>query len=165
MDNDGARLVLNELCVAFEITYFDLASDILYDENSLMYGGRVFVNFDDKGCLYCSEEISAAGAAADLSSPETRKDRGDIYGVSKDHLTATGPSVVSINGVVASIGVTEFMVRVTGLRESRRFLQYYADKGIIREREIDLSASANCHYCKSVRGKREGANIERYLQI
>ena len=49
VDNDESRFILNELCIAFEIPYFDLASDIKNNH----YGGRVFINFDENGCLYC----------------------------------------------------------------------------------------------------------------
>ena len=41
LDNDGARLILNELCLAYMKPYFDLASDIPTGE--AQYGGRVCV--------------------------------------------------------------------------------------------------------------------------
>ena len=44
VDNDGARLILNELCLAYTKTYFDLASDIV--EGGKNYGGRVCVAQD-----------------------------------------------------------------------------------------------------------------------
>lgn len=163
VDNDETRLVLNELCVAYEIPYFDIASEIR-NENGLVYGGRVFVNFDDKGCLYCHDEISRTGVDLEHSSPEARKDREDIYGVSAECLGEAGPSVISINGVVASLAVTEFMVMITGLRTPNRFLRYYGnkDRGIVCTREEpDIS---DCYYCKIVRGQHENANVERYYK-
>ena len=40
LDNDGARLILNELCAAYTLPYIDLASEII-PSNSTDYGGRV----------------------------------------------------------------------------------------------------------------------------
>lgn len=162
VDNDGSRLVLNELCSAFEIPYLDLASDIMNDGHSLVYGGRVFVNFDDTGCLCCYNEISPSEAGIELEPPEAQKDRKKIYGVSKKHLDVTGPSVVSIDGVVASLAVTEFMVMITGLRRPKPLLHYYGEKGIVTINKD--KPRSGCYYCKSVRGRRDKADIDRYIE-
>lgn len=162
VDNDGSRLVLNELCCAFEIPYLDLASDIIKDEYGLVYGGRVFVNFDNNGCLCCYEVISPSNASLELESPEAKKDREKIYGISQKYLGETGPSVVSIDGLVASVAVTEFMVMITGLREPNRLLNYRGHLGIVNRSED--KPHPNCYYCKSVRGKRNNANVDRYYK-
>ncbi|MDH5754329.1 MAG: ThiF family adenylyltransferase [Candidatus Bathyarchaeota archaeon] len=159
VDNDGARLVLNELCVAFEIPYFDLASDI-GNKTGLVYGGRVFANTDDGGCLFCYGLISPSQARTDLMSPEARRKEETIYGVPKEHLDRTGPSVVSINGVIASLAVTEFMAMITGLRPPYRLLQYHGHRGIVNL-NVD-KPYPDCYYCKYVRGRRESAEIDRY---
>lgn len=161
VDNDGCRLVLNELCIAYEIPYIDLASDI-NPENCLVYGGRVFVNFDDNGCLYCYELISPSNAGIDLSSTEMQKDRETIYGVSREYLGETGPSVVSINGVVASLAVTEFIAMITGLRQPNRLLQYHGHMGIVNI--TTDKPYLDCYYCKSVRGCHDDADIDRYYK-
>ena len=163
VDNDGSRLVLNELCSAFEIPYLDLASDIIKDEHSLDYGGRVFVNFDNNGCLCCYKVISLSNASLELESPETQIDREKIYGVSQKYLDETGPSVVSIDGVVASLAVTEFMVMITGLREPNRLLNYRGHFGIVNKSKD--KPHPNCYYCKSIRGRRDNTNIDRYYKF
>lgn len=160
VDNDGSRLVLTELCSAFEIPYFDLASDIIKEESGLIYGGRVFVNFDDNGCLCCYNVISLLDASMELESDESRRDRDEIYGVSQEYLAGTGPSVVSIDGVVASLAVTKFMVMITGLRIPNRLLYYHGHQGIVTINTDE--PSPNCYYCKTVRGKRNKASLDRY---
>lgn len=163
VDNDGSRLILTELCSAFEIPYFDLASDIINNEEfDFSYGGRVFVNFDDAGCLCCYNIISPLNAGIDLESEEARKGRTEIYGVSREYLPSTGPSVVSINGVVASLAVTEFMVMITGLRSPNRLLNYHGHRGVVNV-SVD-KPQPDCYYCKSIRGKYNDANIGRYLK-
>lgn len=163
LDNDGSRLILNELCIAFEIPYFDLASDIIIDD-SLSYGGRVFVNFDNNGCLYCYDLISVQDAGKELSSLSAQRDFEKIYGVSKEYLKGTGPSVVSINGIIASLAATEFMVMITGLRSPSRLLCYHGHLGGIVNKNIEGPSNKDCYYCKSVRGSRDKANVERYYK-
>lgn len=55
-------------------------------------------------CLVCMGELDPVEAGRDLERPEERENRRAIYGVTEDLLGARGPSVVSINGVVASHG-------------------------------------------------------------
>jgi hypothetical protein len=159
VDNDGARLVLNELCSAFEIPYFDIASEI--DNNAtLAYGGRIFINTDNRGCLYCYDLISTTEAREFLLSPKDRKSEETIYGVPKTELDRAGPSVVSINGVIASLAVTEFIAMVVSLRPPNRFLQYHGHSGIVTK-NIDKPIS-DCYYCIKVRGLGEKAEVNRY---
>lgn len=164
VDNDGSRLVLNELCVAFEIPYFDLATDINSENNNLVYGGRVFINFDNEGCLMCygGGLLSTSDAMLDLISPNRRKEYQEIYGVAPKYLGRTGPSIVSINGVIASLAITEFVVMITGLRQPNRLIQYYGEKGIVTVSKD--KGRQDCYYCKCVRGLGEKANIDRYLR-
>ena len=160
LDNDAARLVLNELCLAYSKPYFDLASDIPIGE--AQYGGRVCVVWQDAGCLICYGEIDAAEANLASMTEDQRRDHEDIYGVRAEALGEAGPSVVSINGVVASLAVTEFMLVATGMNEQpRKFLKYYGHRGIITR--VTDTPNPRCYYCAVVRGKGDSAGLNRYL--
>jgi hypothetical protein len=67
-------------------------------------------------CLMCLDILDQEEVRQDLASPSERRDRDRIYGVDRNFLDEAGPSVVSINGVIASLAVTEFMVTVTEIR-------------------------------------------------
>ena len=159
LDNDGTRLILNELCLAYDKPYFDLASGI--DVKEGRYGGRVCVRWNGIGCLVCHELLDPAEAGMDLLSDKQRKNREAIYGMPVGSLAAAGPSVVSINGVVASLGVTEFMLAVSGIREPRGVLTYDGNRGVV------LAKSApprdGCYFCSSILGKGDDADVQRYL--
>jgi hypothetical protein len=87
---------------------------------------------DGSRCLVCLPGIlDQAETARDRMSPEQRDADRRIYGVDQDALAATGPAVVSVNGVVASLGVTEFMVYVSGLRQPAAQLTYRGDFGTV----------------------------------
>jgi hypothetical protein len=161
LDNEGARMILNELCTAYSKPYIDLASDIIPDE-SPDYGGRVCISWDGQGCIVCYGQLDVAEAHAELESPEGQQDRRAIYGIPREALDDVGPSVVSINGIIASLGVTEFMLWVTGIRLPKRLLTYHGNMGRVTA-SVDEPAP-DCYYCKEVRGKGDAADVQRYLR-
>ena len=161
LDNEGTRLILNELCLAYNKPYIDLATDI--SDDGKQYGGRVCVVRDGNGCLMCTGNIDVQEAQRDLVGEALAEDIRKIYGVDQQALGRVGPSVVSINGVIASLGVTEFMLMATELRQSpKRVLKYHGERGIITESRDD--PTADCYYCMNIRGKRSEAGVERYIK-
>jgi hypothetical protein len=58
--------------------------------------------------------------------------------------------VVSINGAVASLAVTEFIAYVTAMRPVNRHLSYYGHLAQIRRSEDP--STPDCYYCTSIRG-------------
>jgi hypothetical protein len=160
LDNDGARLILNEYAKAYSKEYYDLASDIEQDAG-LRYGGRVARIDQTPGCLVCLGHIDLAAAREDLESDTARRDRTKIYGVDTELLDEGGPSVVSINGVVASLGVTEYMLSVAGVRSPKRLLTYRGDRGIVTTGDAD--AAPGCYFCKTIAGAGASAAVERYI--
>lgn len=162
VDNDGPRLILTELCAAYEIPYFDLASEVIHDTH-LNYGGRIFTSSNNEGCLACYDEISTEEVQKYLESKEIRETKLTIYGVDKNILSDSGPSVVTLNAVIAGHAVMEFMVMVTGLRKPSRLLTYRGDWGGIVCQSDDTPIIPDCYYCKAVRGKGIKAKVERYI--
>jgi molybdopterin-synthase adenylyltransferase len=159
VDDDPQRLILNELCAAYARPYIDLASDISPRDNA--YGGRVFFAVGD-GCLHCMNQLDLQAITERLADEAEKRDRDTIYGVPKAALGDGGPSVVSINGVVASLGVTEFLAHVTELREPQRLIEYRGHTG-----KVLVSKDAvpkDCWYCKGIWSQGESADVERYLK-
>lgn len=161
VDNDGARLILNEYAKAYSKEYYDLASDIEQDAG-LRYGGRVVRVDQIPGCLVCLGHIDLAAARQDLESEAARCDRAKIYGVDTELLEEGGPSVVSINGVVASLGVTEYMVGVANIRLPKRLVVYRGNQGIVTTGVV--AAPPSCYFCNTVAGSGPSAGVERYLE-
>lgn len=161
LDNDGARLILNEFALAFDKQYFDIATDI-ERKDSLRYGGRVSLVGQGPGCLVCMELIDADAARIDLESPVSRGDRAAAYGVHESLLDEAGPSVVSINGVVASLAVTEYAIATTGLRQPCRHLTYRGDLGVVTKNTA--SSHSDCYFCNVVRSTGERSGVTRFLR-
>ena len=160
LDDDVPRVILTELCAAYTKPYFDLASDILLEESA--YGGRVCVAWDGQGCLICLKQVDLQAVQQGLAGEAARRDRETIYGLPTSELEEKGPSVVSINGVVASLAVTEFMLAVTGVRsEPKRHLIYRGNLGIVT---VDKTPPvADCYYCTELWGKGVMAGVERHI--
>jgi hypothetical protein len=161
VDSEGARLVLTELCAAYRLPYFDIASGIEVGDIP-RYGGRVCAALRGECCLVCLGQIDMNEAQQELGGPEARKLREAIYGVDKTYLGRVGPSVVSINGVVASLAVTEFAVGVTGIREPRRLITYRGDMGgVLVSNDMP---KPDCFYCKGLWGQGDRADTRRYIR-
>jgi len=162
LDSEGTRLILTELCSAYARPYFDLATDIPPGER-LRYGGRVcFAGGIGIGCLVCLDELDLDEAHADLGGPEFHRVRQEIYGMDQELLGEKGPSVVSINGAVASLAVTEFAVAVAGIRSPNVLLKYYAHRGTVVVNNDP--PHPDCYYCCEVRGQRARADVQRYIR-
>lgn len=162
LDTDGARTVFNELCLAYGIPFIDLATDIKPGPDAV-YGGRLFSRWHgERGCLVCAGEIDMARATQELASARAREDRRNLYGIDKEHLDGRGPSVVSLNGVIASLGVTELMCALTGLRPPARFINYRGDRSSASPRQV---ISTGCYYCDTIAGSRDDGGVERYFTM
>jgi len=160
-DNDGARHYLNEFSLAFNKKYIDCASDI--DVDSLEFGGRVFTLLDDGPCLYCLDELNPDEVREFLENRAAREDRIAIYGINKEDTGGGGPAVVSLNGIIASIAVNEFLVLIANLRQPEVLLSYYGSKGIVTKRKC--YPDKDCYYCNSVKGEKDKIDFKRYFNI
>ena len=161
LDSEGTRLVLNEWCAAYSRPYLDLASDILPGDPP-RYGGRICVAWNGDGCIACLGMLDLREAQEDLEGPAERENRRAIYGVGPEALSRSGPSVVSLNGVVASLAVTEFMVAVTGLRQPNRLMTYHGSTGKVAVSQDQ--PRADCYNCKAVWGRGDSVDVHRYIR-
>jgi molybdopterin/thiamine biosynthesis adenylyltransferase len=155
LDDDGARFVLNDVATAYGKPYIDLASDVV----DRTFGGRIIVNWDGSGCLYCLDELDQSAIHEFLESEAERKNRAEVYGVDRSLLGSVGPSVVSINGVIASLSITEYMVACTGMRSPHKFINYdgLATRVSVRKQ----LPRSSCPYCNQW-GLGDRADVDRY---
>lgn len=118
VDNDGARLIMNELALAYHIPYIDLATGIAVENGEIVEaGGRVVFVSPNGPCLLCLDEIDRSEAAFFLGDDEEREEqltRGYISGIN-----AESPSVVSLNGSISSLSINELAVVLSGLRPNQ----------------------------------------------
>ena len=160
VDEDGVRVVLLEACCVFQKPYIDLATDVP-DENT--YGGRVIFTGIGKGCPKCREELDDDEIDWYFSSPEQRKEKERIYGVRKRALGDTGPSVIFLNGVVASAGIGEFATYVNpSLRQPIPHLIYRGNMGILTK--PTEAPNPNCYFCATLWNQKMKSDVYRYAK-
>jgi len=161
VDNDAARFVLNHLAAAYGKPLIDVASEIIVDRDGKLkeFGGRVIVALPGTFCLLCAGEIDLEAAKQALESPEERAYREKHgYGLGPQ---ARSPSVVSMNGVVSSLAVGEFIALVTGLRPPERMLTYHGMRGVVTKSSD--TKRPECRICNDLVGKRDAADIMRFV--
>lgn len=163
VDNDGARLILNQLSLSYLIHYIDCATGInLENEKLETAGGQVMIVQPEGPCLECAKMIDIK-EASDILAPkeeyEIRKKLGYVKGND-----IPDPSVVSLNGIIASIAVTEFIMLVTCLRPVKTITMYDMLEG--REPSIvprTLKKDEKCLH-NSLVGIGDKIHLERYLK-
>jgi len=123
VDSDSGRLIMNELALAYLIPYIDVGVGIETHEGKIVEaGGRTIVWTPGRPCLLCAGEVNPRLAGEELESDEQQRFRREHGYVSGTDLPA--PSVISLNGTVASIGVSELLALVTGIRPSLHYTYY-----------------------------------------
>lgn len=145
LDNDVARINLVEICSRSRIPFFDLATDTGSDPNGIWYGGRVLFSGNGDRCPSCMGLLDQRAMARQSMDDEHKEVDARIYGVEREDLAGTGPAVVGLNGVVASLAVMEWMVWVTGLRAPLPLVQYRGAMGIVTTSQDP--PSEGCYYC------------------
>lgn len=158
-DEDGPRAILNELCAAYSKNYFDLASDV---PEPGIYGGRVCVSWNGNGCLLCMGELDSRAVQRYLQTEDEDGAEDRIYGIDRAVLAARGPSVSPINGVIAALAATEFMVAVTAMRTPKKPLNYRGHLGTV---SVKNEFNPGCYICQGLRGQGTAADTEQYLRM
>jgi molybdopterin/thiamine biosynthesis adenylyltransferase len=166
VDNDGARLILNELALAYEIPYLDLAVGIDAEEGSVnIAGGRLCAVLPGGACLYCMDEIDPPEARFFLSTEEERAfqvERGYVRG-----MNVKAPAVVSLNAALAAMAVNELAVLVSGVRPVSHYTEFdllgigrpLASQWVTPRRVMKQPGCIEC----TLAGAGDGARIERYV--
>lgn len=160
VDQDGPRLILMELVASYKKTYIDLATEIIVEDKQIKdFGGRVVISRPGDFCLDCSNQLDKEIAKQELeakSVQELRKAHG--YGLGEE---MPSPAVVSLNGVIANLAITEFLFMIAEIRKPFRHITYYGLRGTVNTRED--SRRSDCYTCGYLVGTREKSNIYRYV--
>lgn len=161
VDRDGPRLILNELALSYMFPYIDSAFGIDTKGGVIKEaGGRVVLVVPDGPCLLCCKEIDINEASYDLSLPEERKfqeERGYISGAD-----VPSPSIISLDGIIASIAVTEFLALVTGFRPAKQYSCYNLMTQTLNQRLV--KCNPKCVHC-SIKGMGDNSGVMRYASV
>jgi molybdopterin/thiamine biosynthesis adenylyltransferase len=163
-DTDGSRLVLNELARAYLVPYIDCGTGIGVDQGQIVsIGGRVITVLPHYPCLRCWDQIDMRAAQQELESSqeyELRRQHGYVDGENIPE-----PSVVTLNGVVASLAAGEALALLTGWRRPIAFQTYYGNRV---ESHICVprrgEQNSDCIPCRVGLARGDAVGIERYAR-
>lgn len=151
IDNEGARVLLNETALRYLIPYIDIATGIHVKNGRVTdMGGRIkFVNPGTTPCLQCYRKgIDPMEAALDLMPEQDRQMRRQLGYIEGTHLTPE-PSIIPLNGIVAALAVQEISKLITGFHRAWTYLHYDALNNEIKvlDKERDLKPQKTCSVC------------------
>lgn len=112
-DGHGSRALLTELAEQYLIPLVDLGVEIVPGPSGSQAGGGVRVQMPGRGCLHCAGTLDPALVREEYLTQEQRefeRARGYLRGVDEP-----APSVIALNGVVASLAVLEICQLFTGV--------------------------------------------------
>jgi molybdopterin/thiamine biosynthesis adenylyltransferase len=124
-DNDGARLIWNELAVGYQIPLIDFGVGIQVDRGIVSdAGGRIACVIPGGPCLRCMGLIDPQEAQDALRSKTDRKVQRSLgYFTGR---RAPDASVYTLNASVVNVGLTELTIWLAGLRRPEYLLCYDA---------------------------------------
>src|SRR5690606_862139 len=99
-----------------------------------------FCHWPDRACLACAGLIDGTKVAATLRSDSERSAHEAVYGVE-----TPAPSVVTINGLAASLAAGEFLKFATGWAKPSTFLAFDAARGTVES--IEVQQRSDCPMC------------------
>jgi molybdopterin-synthase adenylyltransferase len=142
-DNQWSRTVLNQLAYQYYVPVLDLGVEL---QPGGAMGGRVSWLAPGSACLWCAGILNSERVRVEQLPPElaaAERERGYISGIDEP-----APAVVSINGVIASVAVTELLARWTGFTgyapRADLLLYRLADGSLRRTSPVP---SPNCPTC------------------
>lgn len=143
-DGHGSRALLTEVAVQYLLPVIDLGVEVVPGTDTFRAGGGVRVLRPGQGCLWCAQTLSPALVREEYLSPEQRAvevRRGYIRDAAEP-----APSVIALNGVVASLAVLELCQLLVGMLGSGRArLLYRAEQRALGT--VALQRDPACHVC------------------
>ncbi len=158
-DNLLSRIVLNRMAFQYLIPLIDMGIDIQCNEQGKITtaGGRVMVILPDGPCLECLGILNSEIIQQEMRQIEEgqRAQRSYISGAAVE-----APSVISLNGVIASLAVTAFLNLLTGFESQKdpdTYQVYRVLKGDVRL--ATMTPTNSCTLCKEVKSLGDGINL------
>lgn len=143
-DGHGSRLLLSELAAQYLVPVIDMGIEIQSGDAGSRAGGGVRAVLPGRACLLCQRILDPHLIREEFLSDQEREveaRRGYLRSVD-----LVAPSVIALNGVVASLAVVELFAMLTGVFGGA------VDRSLYRAEQRTVSttrsvSSAGCYVC------------------
>lgn len=144
-DSHGSRTVINQIAYQYMIPTIDLGVRVQAKDGIVeSIVGRVQMLAPGLACLVCTDLLDPEEVRRDFLSADARRRDPYIPGAAE-----VQPSVISLNGTVASLGVTMMLSAMVGLPVAARHQIVRFDRGVVRS--VTQEPQPDCIVC-STRG-------------
>lgn len=124
LDNDGPRLILNQISFSYYIPYIDCATGIDVEDNNIdIAGGHVMIIQPEGPCMEnCTKLLDKKEISDFLATKEEYENRVKLGYVKGANIK--NPSVVSLNGLIASFAVNQLIKIITSIGKTTTLTIY-----------------------------------------
>lgn len=127
-DTQGSRAVLGQIAYQYLLPMVDVGVNIVVKNGAVTFiEGRAQMFAPGLGCYVCGQQLDWHAVRRDLQTVHHRQNDPYFTGAGEPQ-----PAVVSINSVVASLGVTMFLASVAGVPSNARYQMYDGIAGRVR---------------------------------
>jgi molybdopterin/thiamine biosynthesis adenylyltransferase len=162
-DGHGSRALLNELVQQYLVPVVDVGIEVQPGEVSSRAGGGVRVLRPGRPCLQCMRVLDPGLVREELLSDTERLRELELGYLRGGQIAA--PAVVALNGVVASLAVTEICDLLIGLfASSPDRLIYRAETRAVAS--VGSGADGSCYVCGTdgLLGRGDSRSLPRRRQ-
>lgn len=153
-DSHGSRAVMEQIAYQYLLPCIDVGSTIVVANGKVTYViGRVQMLTPSLGCFTCSNLLDSNEIRRDMMSEAERKVDPYLQGVREP-----APAVMSLNGTVASLGVTMFLSHVAHMPAPGRHLIY--DALATKLRSVRVPPVHNCYNCSKAGGYAKATTVD-----
>ena len=141
-DTHASRHLVNQLAYQYLIPVIDMGVSIsVGPSGNAQFAGHSKMLAPGLPCLWCARHLNAELVRQELMTEVQRA--ADPYVLGAEGVVQ--PSVISLNGTVASLSVTMFLASVAGVPSKSRYLYYDGNRG--RVSTLGANAEAGCPFC------------------
>jgi molybdopterin/thiamine biosynthesis adenylyltransferase len=142
-DTQGSRAILAQFAYQYRLPCIDIGVSLLAEAGRVSrISGRVQMLAPGLPCLTCLNLLDSEAVRRDLLTDAERNADPYIVGGWEPQ-----PSVISINSVMASLGVSMFLAAVTGMPMESRYQIYRGESGVVNNIVADVHP--DCVVCSS----------------
>lgn len=146
VDNDGGRMVLNELAIRYGIPLIDLGCDVIVEEEEVIVGGQVRVVLPgENACLVCCHGFDPAQAAIDLMDAREHAQRA-AHGYIRNASVDAAPSIANLNCLTAQAAIAQLLALVNG-EQFGKWDYFHFDQSTLNTITASTKHNEECPCC------------------
>ena len=141
-DTHASRHLINQLAYQYLTPVIDMGVSIsVLGNGAVQFAGHSKMVGPGLPCLWCARHLNAELVRRELMTDIQRA--ADPYVQGGEGVVQ--PSVISLNGTIASLSITMFLAAIAGVPSKSRYLYYDGNRG--RVSTLEAKTESGCPFC------------------